>query len=142
MFSDIGRFVGRYFQVLGLLSIASIFIDLIFFDYFHLDLSFIFMFWGAAHLIQHNPTARKWTIGICASILVGLTIMLSYAWLAGTQNMTITLGFRIEHPHFWQVALVGGTLAVLMAPPLFLLLTPQARQEFSTSRMTEGGPTG
>ena len=64
--SDIGVFVGRYLQAVGLLSIASMILALIFFRSGYLDFSFIFYFWGGRHLVKHNPTARKWVIGTAA----------------------------------------------------------------------------
>jgi hypothetical protein len=133
MLNDIGKFVGRYFQVLGSLSVASMIITPIFFDSVHIDLSFIFLFWAAAYLIKHHPTARKWTIGVCGFVLAGLVAMLVYAAIAGTQGMTVTLGRRIEHPSMWHVALVACVLAALVGFPFALLLTPQGRREFQRS---------
>ena len=130
MLFDIGRFVGRYFQTLAWLSIASMIIMPIFFGWLPIDISFIFLFWAAAYLIKHHPTARNWTIGVCAFVLMGLIAMFLYAALAGTQGMTVTLGTRFNHPSLWQVGAVVCVLSVLVAFPLALLLTPQARREF------------
>lgn len=130
MFDDIGKFVGRYFQALACVSIASMIITLIFFGALHIDFSFIFLFWAAAYLIKHTPTARKWTIGVCGFVLAGLVAIFVYAALGGTQHMTVALGTRIEDPSLWHVAAVTGVFAVLVGFPLALLLTPQARREF------------
>jgi hypothetical protein len=130
MLNDIGQFVGRYFQALGWLSIASMIISPIFFDALHIDLSFIFLFWAAPYLIKHHPTARSWAIGVCGFLLAGLVAIFVYATIAGTQGMTVTIGTRIESPSLWHVAAVNCVLAVLVGLPFALLLTPQARQEF------------
>jgi len=130
MLNDIGRFVGRYFQALGCLSIASMILMPVFFKAAYIDLSFIFMFWAAAYLIKHHPTARRWTIGVCGFVLAGLVATLAYAAIAGTQDVILTLGRRIEHPSLGQLAAVVCALAVLIGFPSALLLTPQARREF------------
>jgi hypothetical protein len=130
MLNDIGRFVGRYFQALAWLSIALMIIRPIFFDTLYIDVSFIFLFWAAAYLIKHHPTARKWTIGVCGLYLAALVAMFVYAAIAGTQRMTVLLGTRIEHPSLGQVAAVACLSAVLVGFPFALLLTPQARREF------------
>ena len=130
---DIGKFVGRYFQVLAWLSIASMIISPIFFDSFHIDFSFILLFWAAGHLIRHNPTARRWTVGITGVSAAAIALMLGYAAIAGTDGMTVTFGTRVEDPPFWMIAGVAGVLLVLLATPLCLLLTPKARQEFGVA---------
>jgi len=130
--NDMGKLVGRYFQALAWLSIASMVISPIFFSNLHIDISFILLFWAAGHLIRHNPTARTWTLRITGFIAAGIAIMLLYAAVAGTEGMTVSyFGTRIENPSIWQVAAVAGVLVVLVAIPIVLLLTPKARQEFS-----------
>ena len=102
----------------------------IFFDSFHIDFSFILLFWAASHLIRHNHTARKWTVGIAGFIVAAIALMLVYAAIAGTEGMTVSFGTRIEDPPLWMVAGIAGLLLVLIAIPLCLLLTPKARREF------------
>ncbi|MEO1237362.1 MAG: hypothetical protein AAFX76_11295 [Planctomycetota bacterium] len=95
---DIGKFVGRYFQSLAWLSVASMLISPIFFGRFHIDFSFVLLFWAAGHLIRHNPTARRWTVGV-TGVGVGLIVsMLGYAAIAGTDGMTVGFGTLIENP--------------------------------------------
>ena len=130
---DVGKFVGRYFQVLAWLSIASMIVWPIFFDNLHIDLSFILFFWAASHLIRHHSTARKWTVGITGFTAATIALTLGYAAIAGTDGMTVSFGTRIEDPPFWMVAAVAGVLLILIAIPLGLLLTPQARQEFKAT---------
>jgi hypothetical protein len=69
--NDIGRFVARYLQVLACLSIVSMVATAIFFDALHIDFSFLLLFWAAEYLIQHNPKARRWTIGVCGGFVAG-----------------------------------------------------------------------
>ena len=127
---DVGRFVGRYFQVLAWVSITWMVVSLIFFDRLHIDFSFILLFWAASHLTRHNPTARKWTIGLTGFCVGLMALLLLYAAIAGTDGMTVTLGRRIENPSFLHVAVVGAISLALLGIPLGLLLTPKARREF------------
>jgi hypothetical protein len=130
MFNDIGKLVARYLQAFAWMSVAWMIISPIFFDSFHLDLSVIFLFWAAAYLMQHDPTARKWTIGVCAFALALVVGMFIYAAVAGTEGMTVTIGRRIDNPSLGQVAVVSLIFAALAGLPLVLLLTPKARREF------------
>lgn len=128
---DVGRFVGRYFQILACLSMASMVIAPIFFDYWYFDFSFVLLLWAASHLIRHNPTARSitiWTCGLCVVAIVGILI---YAGVLGADAITIRLGKPIENPSFFLIAVVAGIMLVAVGIPLALLLTPQARQEFA-----------
>ncbi|TWU12384.1 hypothetical protein CA54_12080 [Symmachiella macrocystis] len=142
-FNDIGKFVGRYFQVLAWLSIISMIVSLIFFDYFvfEFDLRFTFifilLFWAAHHLIRHNATARNWTIGITGFYVALIILTLLFASLVGTEGMSVTLDGRIiENPSIGQVATVAMPVLLLVGMPLGLLLTPKARREFGVV----GGP--
>lgn len=130
-FNDIGKFVGRYFQVLAWHLIVSMIISPIFFDSLNFDFTFILLFWVAHHLIRHNATARNWTIGITGFNAAVIALVLLYASLAGTKSMTVNLGGRIiENPSIGQVATVAIPLILLVGLPLGLLLTPKARREF------------
>ena len=100
---DIGKLVGRYFQVLACLSIASMVISPIFFDALYIDFTFILLFWAAGHLIEHNPTARKWTVRITGLGMVGVVLMLVYAAIAGTEGVIVSFGVRIEDPSLEHV---------------------------------------
>mgnify|MGYP006969389622 FL=1 len=84
-------------------------------------------------LIRHNPTARKWTVGITGFCLATIALMLVYAAIVGTDGMSVTIATRIKDPPFWIVAAVAMGLLVLFAIPLCLLLTPKARQEFGVA---------
>lgn len=134
MFTDIGKFVARYFQVLAVVYIAWMAYTAIFLDSLMIDFSVLLLLWAAAYLIHHNPTARKWTIGLLTVVLVGLCAMLIVASLVGTERMNVQLGGRpIKNPSFAFVASVAAISATIFGFPLALLLTPQARREFQTS---------
>src|SRR5205807_2329131 len=122
MLNDVGKFVGRYLQVLACVAIASMIIEAIFFDRLFVDFSVIFLFWAAAYLIKHHPTAHKWTIGVCGYILACFVAALIYTVIAGTPEAVVLLGRRIERPLLWHFAAMDGALAVLVALPLVLLL--------------------
>jgi len=128
---DIGRFVGRYLQVLAGVSIVSMMVDLLFFDRLHLDLSFIFFYWAGACLIRHSPTARKWVIGVSGLAVIICFGLLLYAVTVGTDGMTVTIGRRIDNPPIGYVVGVVAFLVLVAGGPLALLLTQQAKNEFS-----------
>jgi len=129
---DIGRFVGRYLQVLAWVSIASMAVDPFFFDRLHIDLSFVFFFWAGACLIRHSPTARKWVIGISGLAIFASLAMALYAVTVGTDAMTVTIGRRIDDPPIGYVVGVVSFLVLSAGIPLALLLTRQARNEFTS----------
>ena len=129
---DIGRFVGRYLQVLAWISIASMVVNALFFVRFQFDLSFVFLFWAGACLIRHGPTARKWVIAISGLHVFACFAVLLYTLIAGTDGMTAAIGRRIiENPPVGYVAGVVSCLALLAGIPFVLLLTRQARNEFT-----------
>jgi hypothetical protein len=128
---DVGLFVGRYFQVLGVLSLASSVLALILNDRFNVNLTFLLFFWVAGYLKRHNLTARKWTLRLTGAATLGaiaIFISNSFEGLRGTHwNF---LGWEIENPTLSQTAAVAGALLVLCGLPFALLLTPQAAREF------------
>jgi hypothetical protein len=128
---DIGRFVGRYLQILACVSIASMAVDLLLFDQLKIDLSFVFFFWAGAALIRHSPTARKWVIGVSGLAIFLSLVMVLYAVTVGTDAMTVTIGRRIDNPPIGYVLGVMSFLVLIAGIPLVLLLTRQARNEFA-----------
>jgi len=134
MFFDIGKFVGRYFQLLAILYIAWLVYTAIFLDSLMIDFSFLLLLWAATYLIQHNPTARNWTIALLAIFLVGICATRIIASFVGTERINLHRGGRpIRNPSFGLVALVAAISATILGFPLALLLTPRARREFQTS---------
>ena len=129
---DIGRFVGCYLQGLACVSVASIAVHLVFFDQLHIDLSFVFLFWAGACLMRHSPTARKWVIGISCLFISVCVAMILCAVYFGTSSMTVLMGRLIDNPSVGQVTGAWSFTMLLAGIPL-LLLTRQARNEFSQS---------
>lgn len=130
---DNGRFVARYLQVLAWISIASMLAAPIFFDSFYLDLTFVFLFWGASALKRHSSRGRKWVLWISGLYMAIGVIGLLYAAVFGTVGMSISIGHRhIEHPAFWQLLIVAAPLLAIPAVPFLVLRTATARQQFET----------
>lgn len=128
---DIGKFVGRYLQALACLSIASMFVSVVFLDSLNVDFSVILVFWAATYLIRHQPAARNWTIAFCCLILISLVVLAAYAAIAGTDRITIRMGgAKFEQPSMLTISILSGITALMVGLPLALLLTPQARREF------------
>ncbi|HEU4338438.1 MAG TPA: hypothetical protein VFS19_00080 [Planctomycetota bacterium] len=136
MIKDIGNFVGRYYQVLGCVSISGILLDLIFNDRLHLDLTFLLWFWAGYHLRRHHPTARRWTLGVSGAGLGLLALGFAYALAAGTEKMTVRLGSEIKNPSLGQVAAALAIFAVIIGTPAALLMTRRAKREFSSPPAT------
>lgn len=127
---DIGRFVGRYLQVLACLSLVSMIVDAVFFDQLIIDLSFVFLFWAGAYLISHSTTARTWVVGISGlAILVCLAIVV-YAVTFGPEGIYVSLWRPIDNPSLGQVLGVASFLGIIAGIPFVLLLTSQAKREF------------
>ncbi len=127
---DAGLLTARYLQTLGVISVGNMIAGLVFFDSFFFDITAVVLFWGAHYLARHSQTARKWTIGICLFNLLAICLMLVFALLFGTSNMTINIGETIHNPPIWQVFLVAAGISVLPAIPAWLLLSPEAKREF------------
>ena len=128
---DVGRFVGLYLQVLACVSLVSMAVDLLFFDRLHVDLSFLFFFWAGASLKRHSPTARRWVIGISGLAMFATLVMGLWAVTVGTSAITVTMGRRIDNPPIGYVAGVVSFLLLVAGIPFVLLLTRQARIEFT-----------
>jgi hypothetical protein len=128
---DTGRFVARYLQALGCLSIVSMVVSAAFFDSLRIDFMFLFLFWAAAGLKRRSPTARTWVVWISGLILAFCAGMLLWATVFGTAGMSVTLGrARTPNPPLWQVFVVTGLFAAIASPPFFLLRTAHARRQF------------
>lgn len=131
---DIGKFVGRYFQSLAIVSIALMVLSAILLRFAYLDLTPIFLFWMAAYLIQHSSTARKWAIGVCALYVVTAAAVCMYGAFAGTGRIALMVGRdNILHPSMLAVVALSSITALIFGIPLALLLTPQGRREFQSS---------
>jgi len=128
---DVGKFVGRYLQGLACLSVVSMVVELVFFDRLDIDLSFIFLFWASAYLIRHSPTARKWVIAVSGLAIFVSVALVVLGVVVGTEGMSVTIGRRIENPSLGHVVAVASLLVIMAGIPFTLLLTRQAKREFT-----------
>ena len=129
---DTGRFIARYLQVLAWLSIASMVAGPILFDSLHIDLSPVFLFWGASALKRHSRTVRKWVLALAGLTLAVIVLILVWATAFGTSGMTVSFGpSRIKNPELWQVALVAVPIVAVVAVPLAVLMSERARRQFA-----------
>ena len=126
---DTGLFVARYLQVLAWISIAGMIAGPIFFHSFHIDLSFILLFWVADALRQHSPRARLWTLVVFGLALMILSLALLKAAVFGTTGMTLSLGRqRVEDPPLWQFTVCIVPILVIVGVPFLVLLSSRARR--------------
>lgn len=131
---DTGRFVARYLQILGWLSIASMIAAPLVFGRLHFDLSFIFLFAAAGGLKRHNKTARKWVLFVAGAILFLALAMVVKAIFFGTSNMFVSLGgMRVRDPKLWQVIAGAIPLMIVAAIPFVILLSSRARRQFGAN---------
>ena len=68
--NDIGKYMGIYFYVIGLLHIISLFIIQKTTGNIYLDLQFIGCLVAGYYLMKHNDKARKIIIIICGIIVL------------------------------------------------------------------------
>lgn len=128
---DTGRFVARYLQILGWLSITFMIAAPLLFSRLHVDLSFIFLFAAAGGLKRHSNTARKWVLFFGGAILFLASAMVGKAIFFGTADMFISLGgTKIRDPKLWQVIAGAIALMIVVAIPFFILLSSRARRQF------------
>lgn len=127
---DIGRFVGRYLQVLAALTVLGMVISL-FGGTVSIDVTFILLFWAGAALVRHSALARRLVI-LASTLVIGAALgMLLIAGRIPLDDVGVrVLGIPVAEPSVGLVALFGCMLLLTAAVPLVLLLTPQARREF------------
>ncbi len=130
---DVGRLVGRYFQVLAVASVGWMIVSAVFFDRLSVDLTSIVFLWVGHHLVRHHRTARTLTLWIGGVGLAMMPVVVAVGAMVGTERMTISFGREIEKPTMRQVLAVAAALAVLVGIPMALLLTPRARREFGVA---------
>jgi len=99
-----------------------------------LDLSPALLFWAARNLIRHGNRTRKFVVWFCFLVLIVDLILLVVAVVFGTDQIEISYpGLKIKNPAFWQVALSVLTWVLVFGIPLWLLLSPEAREQFKAS---------
>lgn len=129
--NDVGKFVGRYCQVVAWVLLGWIIYSAIFYDTFNLDLTFILMFMVARPLMRHSKRARKWTLVLCGLWIVMILGVLAGTLAAGTEGTEVTYGnMSKQEPSELEIVVVSLILLAVFAVPMVLLLTPQAKREF------------
>lgn len=128
---DIGLIVGRYFQALGVLSLASMLFALVF-GQFYFDVSFVFLLWVGNALIRHSRVARTLTLIMVSLIcIVGAAIIVAIL-VRGTKGVTTNFGPWVFTEPPIELAVCGLLIVITFAAfPLYMLLTKQAFAEFS-----------
>jgi hypothetical protein len=128
---DTGRFAARYLQVLALLSIGSMLARAVFRDQFNLDLSFILLLWAASALKRRSQTARGFVLlfgGIGLAFCLFATIMMILSPRSG-QRISF-FGGLIKDAPLWMALSINFTVAVVIAIPFGVLLSPRAHRQF------------
>ncbi len=134
MVKDVGKIVGRYFQVMGVVSLLTIAIQFLLSHSLRVDFTFLLMFWAGHHLVRHNPTARNWTIGVCGFVMIVLLGLYGYVLYHGTGQMSVQFFWKhYENPSLRTFTVVTVFIEVLLGFPVAMLLTPQARREFRSN---------
>lgn len=132
---DVGKLTGTYFLCLGWLMIGLILVRAIFYDALHVDASFALWLLLGTHLRKHSPSARKWTIGLtCIATFMCLVMMIIIVvmYSMGEPLGIIRFGEYVnDDPPLWMAMLEASVALLMVAVPLALLLTPQARREFA-----------
>jgi len=129
---DAGKLAARYLKFLACMSIVAMLIGLFFFNKLNFDVSPLLLFWTAKHLANHSRTARKWVIGICYFNLFAIASMLALTLCYGTgEDSPIEFRSGIDVPDLWQIAVFSIILSVLVAIPIWILRTPEAKREFA-----------
>ncbi len=102
--NDIGKFVGTYFQVLGWLIVGWMALTWMFYDRLEFNITFVLLFWAAAFLKRHSPTARIWTLWFVGLAIVVLACLIIYSATSGPRQVEFGLAppFAMLTP--WETA--------------------------------------
>ncbi|MCO6044028.1 hypothetical protein NG895_08915 [Aeoliella sp. ICT_H6.2] len=126
---DICRQVGLYLQLLSGIGVAWMLVSWFRSGNLELDLLSLVLLWSAFGLRRQSWAARQAAI-VVLSLMVLVSIGLACtAAVLGTDNVELTVGVEIESPRLWQLLLFTAGVLALTGPPLYLLLTRQARRE-------------
>ena len=130
---DIGKCMGIYFYVIGLIQIISIAIIYQTTGNIHLDLQFIGFLLAGYFLMKHNNKSRKIMIIVCGIIIIIQGAVFLYSTFVGFPEYASTkiMGFPIEGDNA-EKYLQFGTLFVglIFAIPFFILRSEKAIKEF------------
>jgi hypothetical protein len=136
-----GDFVAFYLRVLAWVSIAWMAVEPVFFDSFHFNVGFIFLFCAASALKRRSRTARKWVVGIAGVMLAAGIASAAWAVAFGTAGMSVSMGGRrIKDPALWQLLAVVLPMLAIAGVPFVALLSPRARREFADKPVHRDAP--
>ncbi len=128
---NIGRFVGRYLQALGVLLLGTMIIEAVG-GSLRIDVTFLLFLLAGTALVLHSSLARKIVL-VGSAMTIGASIVfaiLARSLSSGGGISVEVFGRPIAQQSAWVVALAIGLLFLSAAVPLGLLLTSQARREF------------
>ena len=127
----ISVFTSRYLYVIAALGVLSMLLGFVGIGENRVDLSFLFVIWAGRGLAARSNTARKWVIGFCAFAVVAMVASAVVTLIRGTEGITVRLLWRFENPSIQIALLAVGFMIILFAIPLGMLLSAQARNEFT-----------
>ena len=134
MMNDIGKCMGIYFYIIGLIQIISIFVIQQTSGDIYLDLQFIGWLVAGYYLMKHHDKARKIVVIICGIIVLIQCAILLYSLFIGFPDSGSwkIMGFPIEGDNAQKYlgfsALIAG---IVYAIPFFVLKSEKAKKEFS-----------
>ena len=132
--NDIGKYMGIYFYVIGLMHIISIFIIQKTTGNIYLDLQFIGCLLAGYYLMKHHDKTRKIIIIICGIIMLMQGAILLYATFIGFSDSGSwqIMGFPIQGDNAQKYLGFSALLAgIVYAIPFFVLRSEKAKKEFS-----------
>jgi len=132
--NDIGKCMGIYFYVIGLMQIISIFVIQQTTGNIYLDLQFIGCLVAGYYLMKHHDKTRKIIIIICGIIVLIQVAILLYATFIGFPDSGSwkIMGFPIEGDNAQKYLYFGALIAgIVYAIPFFALKSEKAKKEFS-----------
>ena len=127
-----------YYRVLAWISILTTITSLAvayWFDYLHLDLSFLIWFLIANKLSQKSKTTRNWCLFLSSFAIIISGIVFVSA--INGANMQSNFGPFVFYPNSVWFYVINITLTLIFAFPL-ALLHPSAKREFSTELQPHG----
>ena len=132
--NDIGKCMGIYFYVIGLMQIISIFIIKQTAGNIYLDLQFIGWLVAGYYLMKHHDKSREIIIIICGIIMVIQGILFLYTSFTVLPEYATwkIMGFPIEGDNAEKYLRFGSLIVgLIFTIPFFVLKSEKAKKEFS-----------
>ena len=124
--NNIGKCMGIYFYIIGIMQIVSIFIVQKTTGNIYLDLQFIGWFVAGYYLMKHYDKARKIIIIIC-----GIFLYTTFAGISESASWKI-MGFPIEGDNVEKYLRFGALIVgIVYVVPFFVLKSKKAIKEFN-----------